>query len=296
MKPVFFEFSLPLLGPVTFPAYMTMLLVGATAAIIFARRHAESVGIDGDHMFDLGILLLVSGIIGARLLAVLTDGHATDFVNLCLAPKKVAAVDAQVSYCTASSQCGFDYVCDAARNVCYPPRDCLAALKFWWGGLTYYGGFMLAVPAGIWYSRRKQLDVLKVADVMAPATMIGLFFGRIGCYYNGCCYGGHTDAFTGVRFPNRPGPVHPTQLYEGVVVAGLFAVLYFVVRPRKRNDGEVFAALLILYGLARTLLEVFRADPRGSLGPLSTSQLISIPMVGVGMWMYARLRRNDNIL
>ncbi len=290
MKPVFFEFSLPVIGSVSFPAYMTMMLIGATAAIVFARRHAEAVGLNGDRMFDLGIVLLVCGIIGARLLAVLTDGHFTDFVNLCFAPDKVAAVDAKVAYCTTSAQCGYDYVCDTTRNVCHPPRDCFAALKFWWGGLTYYGGFLVAVPAGMWYARRKQLDVLEVADVVAPAAMIGLFFGRIGCYYNGCCYGGATDAWTGVHFPNIAGDVHPTQLYEAGVVAVLFAVLYWVVRPRKRASGEVFAALLVLYGIARTLLEVFRADPRGALGPLSTSQLLSIPLVGLGIWLFARVR------
>lgn len=294
MKPVFVEFSLPIIGEVTFPAYMTMLLIAATAAIIFARRHAEAEGLDGDHIFDLGILLLLSGIVGARLLAVLTDGHVNDFINLCVDSKQVKAVDAQVSFCTASSQCGYDYLCDTARNVCYPPRDCLASLKFWWGGLTYYGGFMLAVPVGMWYARRKQLNVLKVADVAAPAMMIALFFGRIGCYFNGCCYGSRTDSWVGVRFPNRPGPVHPTQLYEAVTVVVLFVVLYFVVRPRKRNDGEVFGALLILYGIARSFLEIFRADPRGSLGPLSTSQLMSIPLVALGIWLIAHVRRQPS--
>lgn len=290
MKPVFLEFSLPLIGTVSFPAYLTMLLAGFGAAVLLARHTADTEGLDGARMFGLGLVLLGSGLAGARLLAVLTDGQVGDFVNLCLAPEKVAAVEAKVRHCTADAQCGYDYVCAVARGVCHPPRDCFAALKFWWGGLTYYGGFVAAVPAGMWYARRKQLDVWHTADVVAPALMLALVFGRIGCFFNGCCYGAHTETVLGVTFPHLPGPVHPTQLYEAVVAAGLFAVLHFAVRPHKRAHGQVFAALLVLYGIARFGLELLRADPRGSLGPLSTSQLLSLPLIGAGVWLWKRLR------
>lgn len=296
MRPVFFEFSLPGIGAVAFPAYMVMLLVGATAAIVFARRQAFSMGLDGERMFGLGLVLLATGIAGARLLSVLTDGQLSSYVNLCFAPDKVPALNARVAHCTASVQCGYDYVCDTARHVCHPPRDCFAALKFWWGGLTYYGGFVLAAPTGVWYARRHELDVATTADVVAPAMMIALFFGRIGCFFNGCCYGAATDGPTGVQFPGHPGPVHPTQLYEAVVVAAIFALLHWLVRPRARKRGDVFAALLVLYGVARFILEFWRADPRGSLGPLSTSQLLSIPLIALGIWLMTRPASKPQLL
>lgn len=287
MKPIFLDFTLPVVGRVTFPAYMTLLMIGFTLAIVLARREEDRQGRNGDRIADLGILMLVLGILGARLLSVLADGHFRDFVNLCVDPKQVPAIDAKVAVCTADAQCGWDYLCDTARGRCYPPRDCLAALKFWQGGLTYYGGFLLAVPAGLWYARRKGLGVLRIADLTAPFIAFGLFFGRMGCFFNGCCFGRHTDVPWAVDFPGHPS-VHPTQLYEAGGALAIFSLLYFVVRPRKRAHGQVFAALLVVYGVLRFVLEFFRADERGGFAGLSTSQWIGIPLVVAGLFLWTR--------
>ena len=68
-----------------------------------------------------------------------------DYVHMCTDSKLVPAIDAKVSWCSNAAMCGYDYLCDAARHVCYPPRDCLAAVEVWRGGLAYYGGFIFAV-------------------------------------------------------------------------------------------------------------------------------------------------------
>ena len=184
MKPVLFSvFGEP------FHAYLTFLLIGFVLAIWLSRREGEQLGLPGDKLVDLGIIMLVLGVAGARLLAVLTDGMLMDFVHLCTDPKQVPAIDALVSTCTADAQCGYDYLCNAETNTCYPPRDCLATLKFWQGGLTYYGGFLLALPGGLYFARRWDLRPLVLADIVAPFIMVGLFFGRLGCFFNGCCYG-----------------------------------------------------------------------------------------------------------
>ena len=290
MKPILLD-----VAGVTFPAYMTFVLLGFIVAIWLSRREAETMGLRSEKVVDLGILMLVLGIAGARILAVLTDGMFMDFVHLCTDPKQVSAVDALVNHCTADAQCGYHYLCDTVTNTCYPPRDCFAAIKFWQGGLTYYGGFVLAVPGGWWYARKHDLGPMRMADLAAPFVMIGLFFGRIGCFFNGCCYGGPTDTWLGILFPphrTRPNvPLHPTQLYEGAAVLAIAAVLYYVVRPRKRGEGEVFGWLLVMYGAWRFAVELLRVDPRGTLGPLSTSQLISIPLVALGAWFIWRVRR-----
>jgi phosphatidylglycerol:prolipoprotein diacylglycerol transferase len=290
VKPTFLEFTLPLIGKVEFAAHLTMIMVGFMVAIILCRRHADQLGMPGEKVVDLGIFMLVLGILGARLLSVFTDGMFMDFVHLCTAPELVDNLPAPAGDCVVN-QCPYNYLCDAARGVCHPGQDCLAALKFWQGGLTYYGGFILAVPFGVWYARRKQLGVLRTADITAPLIMLGLFFGRIGSFLSGCCYGAPTDSWAGVKFPQHPLPVHPTQLYEGIAVLALFFVLYFVIWPRKRHHGEVFAWLLILYGVIRWILELFRDDPRGALGPLSTSQVLSIPLVLGGIALLIWLRR-----
>lgn len=296
MNPVFLEFHAPLIGEVSFPAYMTMLMLGFIVAIGLARRQVERLGMNGNHMVDLGLLMLVLGVLGARLLSVLADGKFDDFVNLCTDPTKVEAVDRLVDYCQSNAQCGYHYLCDQQTHTCHPPRDCLAAVKFWWGGLTYYGGLLLALPGGLWFARRKGMGMWRTADVTAPFIALGLFFGRLGCFFNGCCYGAPTDSWVGVVLPGHPHAVHPTQLYESLGALLLFAVLQFVVQPKKRGHGEVFGWLLVLYGILRFLLELVRADARGSLGPLSTSQLISIPLIALGAYVIVRIRSRARIV
>lgn len=290
MKPILFApFG------VEFPAYTTLLLTGFLVAVWLARREADRVGLPGEKIVDLGLAMLVAGIAGARILSVLTDGMLMDFVHLCTDPKLVRARDALVDTCTADAQCGFDYLCDLATHRCYPPRDCLAALKFWNGGLTYYGGLIAAVPAGLYLARRWKLGALRTADLVAPYLMIGLFFGRLGCFFNGCCYGAPTDSWVGVVFPPHPDrphvPLHPVQLYEAVAVLAIAAVLYGVVRPRRRADGEVFGWMLALYAVWRFVVEFWRIDQRGGLGPLATSQWLSIPLAAAGGWLIWRARR-----
>ena len=98
------------------------------------------------------------------------------------------------------------HLCDAARGVCHPPRDCLAWAKVWRGGLAYYGGLLVATGYAFYYTRRRGISFLRVADLAAPAIALGLFFGRLGCFLNGCCYGKQTSSWVGVSFP-RGGSV-----------------------------------------------------------------------------------------
>jgi phosphatidylglycerol:prolipoprotein diacylglycerol transferase len=238
----------------------------------------------------MGFWMLVCGVLGARLMAVLVEGHFQDFINLCVDPKLVPADDAWARevVCTADAQCArgsAHYLCDTATGRCYPEKDCLAVLKFWTGGLAFYGGLLLAAPVGLWYAHRHKLGVWRIGDMTAPWIMFGLAIGRIGCFFNGCCFGGESDSWWAMQFPRLPHPVHPTQLYESVAALAICAFTYFVVRPRKRAHGTVFGAMIALYGVARFVLEYWRADERGEMFGLSSSQLIAIPMVLFGLWL-----------
>lgn len=152
------------------------------------------------------------------------------------------------------------------------------------GGFVWYGGLIGALLTAVVYFRnRPHLNGWLYTDAFTPAIILGLGFGRIGCFLAGCCFGVPTESALGVRFPQHAGPVHPTQLYEAAVAFLLFAFLWWKL-PRRRFDGESIGLMLALYAIPRSLIELLRGDAdRGSLGPLSTSQIISIPLFLIGV-------------
>jgi phosphatidylglycerol:prolipoprotein diacylglycerol transferase len=311
VKPTLLAFTLPLVGEVSFPAYFTLLMLGFGLALVLTVRESRRLGMDSERVFDTNLWMVIWGIIGARVLHLIADGHFHDYVDLCTDPRRVPAIDALVERCTDAAQCGYDYLCDAATHKCYPPRDCLAALEVWRGGFAYYGGFLFAVAFAYYYVRKHGLGWWRTADLASPGIMLGLFWGRLGCFLNGCCYGKRTDGRLGVVFPRGGAawraqldahvigfadgarPVHPTQLYESLACLAIFAVLYYVVRPRRRAFGQVFAAMLVLYAVGRSLVELWRDDDRGVFlgGHVSTSQLISLPLFAAGLWLWRQRAR-----
>ena len=298
MRPVLFAFHAPLVGEISFPAYFTLLTIGFGLAMVLTVRESKRLGMDHERILDTNLWMVVWGIIGARVLHLIADGHFHDYVNLCRDPMKVPAIDALTAYCTTAAQCGYDYLCNAATHKCYPPRDCFAAVKVWRGGLAYYGGFIFAVVFAWYYVKKYKLGWWRTADLAAPGIMLGLVCGRLGCFLNGCCYGKPTSSFVGVVFPQRPGvAVHPTQLYESAGCFLVFVILYFVVRPRRRAFGDVFAAMLILYGIVRSICEIWRDDDRGVFfGFISTSQIISIPLIAGGLLLLWTSRQKRAIV
>jgi phosphatidylglycerol:prolipoprotein diacylglycerol transferase len=314
MHPVLVDFGIdiPFLGPLDFPAYFTLLSLSFGIAMWMTWREAPRLGLDRERVLDLDLWMVVWGVIGARVLHVIADGHFGEYVNLCLDNFKVKAVDAATAFCSTDAQCGTSYVCNVAAHTCHPPRDCLAVVKVWRGGLAYYGGFIFAAAFGLYYARKHRLGMWRMADLASPWIAFGLAVTRIGCFLNGCCYGKLSHLPWAARFP--PGsvvhraqvdahliaptaaalPVHPTQLYLAALNLLTFFLLYFVIRPRKRWDGQLFAWLLIFKGVFRSLVEIWRDDERGVIGGwLSTSQLLSIPLVAIGVYLLWRAARRQ---
>ncbi|MFW6066696.1 MAG: prolipoprotein diacylglyceryl transferase [Myxococcota bacterium] len=275
------------------PPYFAMLTIGFGLAIWLGARWAQRMELGRDAIIDLGLYSILWGVIGARLLHVVADGYFWDYVNLCLDPS-------QVEWAVTQAECRrLEGAWDAEAGVCRPTgRDCFAWAAFWQGGLTYYGGLVAAVAFGLWFLRREGLPVLKVADMAGMMVPLGLFWGRMGCFLGGCCFGRVTDHGFGLRFPawspasrkqwklgllDHPGhaslPVHPTQLYEALGCLAIAAAMMLWLHPRKRFDGQVLLAFLGSYAVLRFVLELWRADDRGGLLGLSTSQLIGAGVV-----------------
>lgn len=281
-------------------AYFSLLLFGYAVAIYSVVRWARRVGVDHQSVIDCGLASIIGGVLGGRLLHVLADGYFMDYVHLCTDPAKVGWQITEAQCRTAEGRW------DGALSVCRPvARDCLAWAKFYNGGLAYYGGLLGGTWAVYLLARRDGLPFLKLADVTAMGVAMGLFFGRIGCFLAGCCYGEVTAHAVGTRFPawsaasegqfragllSHPSlpslPVHPTQLYEAVGCLFISVGLSLWAPRHKGFDGQVALLALLLYAALRSLIEEFRADDRGIYAGLSTSQWVSLGIVlaVLGCW------------
>jgi len=162
-------------------------------------------------------------------------------------------------------------------------------LFLWRGGMSFHGGLLGVAVAMFLFARREGVHILALSDIVASATPIGLFFGRIANFVNGELFGRPTDLPWGVIFP-RGGPVprHPSQIYEsGLEGLVLFVILYALVRGGAlTRTGTTTGVFLIGYGLARMTVELAR-EPDAYLGFLiggwTMGQLLSAPMVLAGL-------------
>jgi phosphatidylglycerol:prolipoprotein diacylglycerol transferase len=191
-------------------------------------------------------------------------------------------------------------------------------LKVWEGGMSFHGGFLGVVIAGLWFCWRHKVPALQLADAMALVAPIGLFLGRVANFVNAELWGRPSDLPWAVIFPgeaaqNCPGTQpglcarHPSQLYEaGLEGLALGLVLIWLLRRGAlKQPGLITGVFLIGYGLSRFVVEIFRqADaqfitPENPLGHviqlagfgLSMGQLLSLPMIAAGVWLAMRSRK-----
>lgn len=173
----------------------------------------------------------------------------------------------------------------------------LEILAFNHGGMSFHGGLVGALLAGIVAAKLTGIPYLTLADLGCIGAPLGLLFGRCANFINGELWGAPTDAPWGVVFGGAAGmmPRHPSQLYEAVLEGiVLFAVLYLLSRARPpRSRGTFLGLFLIMYGCFRFIMEFVR-EPDVQLGYLwgdwlTMGQLLSVPLilVGIGVLVYA---------
>ncbi len=166
-------------------------------------------------------------------------------------------------------------------------------------GITVIGGLIggIAFFVGVYwlyrlYHHLKKTEpkgyILQILSIAACCICIAQAFGRVGCFFGGCCYGVETDCFLGVKFPLLDAPVHPTQLYEAAFFFILFGILSFLtLRYKYRYSMSIY---LVAYGIFRFLIEFVRNDDRGAfVGGISPSQFWSIGFVVGGVVLYILL-------
>ena len=171
------------------------------------------------------------------------------------------------------------------------------------GGLMFYGGLILAVLSFFAWCARKREHPLKLANLLCTVLPLGHAFGRIGCFFYGCCYGRDSDAWCAVTFPagspcwfehgRKAVSVLPTQLFEAAALLVLFAVLFALYRRCRRYTAGVY---MMGYALIRFGIEYLRGDPRAAVGPLSISQTISLGLFALGVVFVWLDRRGKSAL
>lgn len=231
------------IGPFTAYGYGLMIAIGIVTAFWSSMYRAKRCGLDADGLFNMGIIGLVGGLIGAKLLYYITELPAL-------------------------------------------AEDPSLLLNFN-EGFVVYGGLIGGFAAPYIYAGVKKLPFWRYLDIAVAGVAAAQGFGRIGCFLAGCCYGRETDSIFGVVFPEGGlAPVGvkliPTQLISS---AGDFLIAGILVLAARRlkKSGMVSGLYLILYSAGRFAVEFLRDDPRGTVGPMSTSQFIAIFILALGI-------------
>jgi phosphatidylglycerol:prolipoprotein diacylglycerol transferase len=271
MYPTFFRFQ----GQ-GFHMWGLMVMFAFAAAILVLNRRAKKVGIDPDVLVMFYQVIIIAALLGSRLLHFVFAEPALFFAD----PLIFFDVDQ--------------------------------------GGFAFYGGAIGGALSGIAYIRWKKIPFWKLLDAAAPTLMLGLAVGRMGCFFAGCCHGRPVAGAETSTLLSMPGgsivltddmplvafnfisgvgvgsihgvPIHPTQMFESLGALSIFLFLSWMWASKRRFDGQIFGSLLIFYPLLRGTIETFRGDMvRGTdwFGFLSTSQLVSIPTLVIGLGLLA---------
>lgn len=168
------------------------------------------------------------------------------------------------------------------------------------GGWVVYGGILGGLLAALIWCKWKKWKFMDYFQVLMPCVSLAQGFGRIGCFFAGCCGGAVTDAWYGIQFPasslawTTTQKIIPTQLLSS---AGDFLIFTFLMYNLKKgkHPEDTGAWYLILYSVGRFLIEFLRGDLiRGGIGPFSTSQFISLFVVVLGAYMiWSRQRKEE---
>lgn len=235
------------LGPVTIKTYGLLLSLAFLTGLYTASRFARRERIDSNKVIDLGLIIAFAAIIGSKALLILEDfGYYTSH-----------------------------------------PGELFSFALLRSGGV-FYGGFLLALAAALLYCLKHRLKIFAVTDAFAPGLVLGHAIGRLGCFSAGCCWGKPAHLPWAVTFTNPLShevvgvplniPLHPTQLYEAAVNAGIFLFLGWRYR-HKRFDGQIFSLYLMCYSVWRFFVEFWRDhEDTGMMwgGSLSVAQFTSI--------------------
>ena len=243
--------------------YGLLITCGMILAVLYAIHIGKFEGISSDDMIDLAFVIIICGVLGARLYYVIFKWD---------------------NYVVTDAQNFLMNIVETLRNV----------IAVWKGGLAIYGGILAGLLTAYIFAKKRKIKFLKLFDILVPCVLIGQVIGRWGNFINMEAYGAETTlpwrmgilysfmdtgVATGVWDVEKY--VHPTFLYESLWnLVALIRVL--ICYKKKKSDGQMFCSYLIWYGFGRMLIEGLRADSL-MLGNLRISQGVGFVSLILGV-------------
>ncbi|MCM1370724.1 MAG: prolipoprotein diacylglyceryl transferase [Clostridium sp.] len=251
----------------TISMYAVMSIIGILTCGIYIKKVCKSKKIDDTKIITMLVVSLIGVFLGSHILYAITR-----FDLIIAFISRIDRVDS------------FKLLIDCLYEI--------------FGGSVFYGGLIGGIFVAYLYAKKNKMDISSTFDLVAPLIPLFHFFGRIGCFLVGCCYGIESDI--GFTYTHSLAPIadnvnrFPIQLVEALYNIILFFVLVHLSN-NKKFQGKIIYLYFIIYPIGRFIFEFFRGDEyRGFLFGLSTSQIISIILfiISVSCLLVTYLKNN----
>ncbi len=263
------------LGRFKLHSYGLMMFIAFVVGIYIAHRRGKKWGFPEGAVLDICTAIIISGLVGSRLLYIFT--HLSEFKGRWLDTFNPFQSDGQIGI----------------------------------AGLVFLGGVILSLATMYVMARIRKIPMMQVYDVFAPTLPLGVGFGRIGCFLNGCCFGQPTDAWWGIIFPAGECPagsvfphtaIHPTQLIASASGFIIFAIVLLAEKKFRTHNGFSTGLVLFLLGFYRFFNEMIRYHDESLYihhyhdGFFTISQGISLGLmiIGAGVFFITRKLQDSN--
>ena len=230
-------------------------------------------------IYSYGLMLIVAFLIGSALASRQAKREKINpdiIFNLCFSAFISGIIGARIFY--------------IFENLGYYVKNPVEIIMLQHGGMSWYGGLILGVFAGIAYLKSQKIPIFKVLDLMAPFIALAQGIGRIGCLLNGCCFGKVSPY--GIYFPVHKLVLIPTQLYSTLILTLIFIFLRFL-QERPHRVGAIFFTYLLLYSTKRFFIEFWRADNEIVFRGLTLFQIISIVVFCISVFSIFLIKKTE---